>query len=117
MSKVGGCNWSSLKMAWMHTVCVGLDLAEAKVCVWLDAPLDKTGNRFIFACSGAHITPKPIQHGASRFLPSKAKMAVYKHVDMRERNLRAITHFFQKVAHARIGLRVNKKPRVYLQSE
>lgn len=57
MSTVGGYNWSSLKMAWMHTVCVGLDLAEAKVYVWLNAPLDKTGDPFIFACSGANITP------------------------------------------------------------
>lgn len=59
MSTVGGSNWSSLKMAWMHTVCVGLDLAEAKVCVWLNAPLDRTGDPFIFACSSAHITPNP----------------------------------------------------------
>lgn len=119
MLTVDGCNWSSLKMAWMHTVCVGLDLAEAKVCVWLNAPLDRTGNPFIFACSGAHITPKPIHHRACSFLPCKVKMALYKHVEMRERNLRAITHFFQKVAHARIGLRVkvNKKPSLYLQSE
>lgn len=41
-------------MAWMHTVCVGLDLAEAKVRVWLNAPLDRTGQPFIFACSDAH---------------------------------------------------------------
>lgn len=37
-------------MAWMHTVCVGPDLAEAKVYVWLTAPLDRTGHPFPFAC-------------------------------------------------------------------
>lgn len=42
-------------MAWMHTVCVGPDLAEAKVCVWLNAPLDKTGHPFIFAWRNTHI--------------------------------------------------------------
>lgn len=54
MWTVSRYNWSSLKMAWMHTVCVGPDLAEAKVCVWLNAPLDKTGYPFIFACRDAH---------------------------------------------------------------
>lgn len=52
-------------MAWMHTVCVGLDLAEAKVRVWLNAPLDRTGQPFIFACSDAHKT-----HGARTHMPS-----------------------------------------------
>lgn len=93
MSTVGGCNWSSLKMAWMHTVCIGLDLAEAKVCVWLNAPLDRTGDPFIFACSGAHITPKPMHQGASSFLPLWRRAKI---VDRSEYNLRAITHFFPK---------------------
>lgn len=54
MPTVGGCNWSSLKMAWMHTVCVGLDLAEAKVCVWLNAPLDRTDDPFIYLHVAVH---------------------------------------------------------------
>ena len=42
-------------MAWMHTVCVGPDLAEAKVYVWLNAPLDKAGHPFIFAWRGTYL--------------------------------------------------------------
>lgn len=41
-------------MAWMHTVCVGPDLAEAKVRVWLNAPLDKTGHPFILHAGEPH---------------------------------------------------------------
>lgn len=66
MWTVGRYNWSSLKMAWMHTVCVGLDLAEAKVRVWLNAPLDKTGYPFIFACSDAHICIYTNTRGATK---------------------------------------------------
>lgn len=54
MWMLSGYNWSSLKMAWMHTVCIGPELAEAKVCVWLNAPLDKTGHPFIFAWRDTH---------------------------------------------------------------
>lgn len=53
MWTVGRYNWCSLKMAWMHTVWNGLDLAEAKVCVLLNAPLDKT-RQPIHICMQSH---------------------------------------------------------------
>lgn len=52
----------------MHTVCVGLDLAEAKVCVWLNAPLDKTGYPFIFACSDTHMCTHTYTHSVTKWL-------------------------------------------------
>lgn len=68
MWTVGRYNWSSLKMAWMHTVCVGPDLADAKVCVWLNAPLDKTGHPFILACRDAHICTHMYTHRVTKWL-------------------------------------------------
>lgn len=52
----------------MHTVCVGLDLAETKVCVWLNAPLDKTGYPFTFACSDTHICTHTYTHSVTKWL-------------------------------------------------
>lgn len=76
----------------MHTVRIGHDLAKAKVCVWLDAPLDKTGHPFIFACKDTHICTRMYTesdkmastlHWLSSILPhygaGEAEITVYKY--------------------------------------